>query len=300
MTNEKWRNMTAGDKVFTAITWILGALIMLVIVYPLYYVIIASISDPDKVMSGSVWIVPVKPTLEGYVYLFTETNIWTGYKNTLIYSFGGTALSMLLTIPAGYALSRPDFKGRRPIMLYFLFTMYFSGGLIPTYLLVTNTLRLDNTVWAMILPFSLSVYNVIIVRSFFESSLPKDLWEAAQLDGCSNTRFLLTIAIPLSKAVISVILLYYLVGKWNEYFNALMYLRDAKLSPLQLILRDILLLNEAMANSVTGSSGVNASMRRATLVKYTSAIIGTIPMLILYPFIQKYFEKGVMIGAVKG
>lgn len=162
-------------------------------------------------------------------------------------------------------------------MLFFLFTMYFGGGLIPTYLVITDTLNMSNTIWAMIIPFCLNVYNMIIVRSYFESSLPADLWEAAQLDGCSNTRFLLSVALPLSKAVISVVMLYYLVGKWNEYFNAMMYLRDEEMYPLQMILRDILLLNESMANSMTGGEGFDASLRRATLVKYTSAIVGTLP-----------------------
>lgn len=300
MRQEKLRNMSRGDAAFTVLTWILGALILLIIIYPLWYVVISSFSDPDLVLNGKVWIVPLRPTLEGYQYLLGDAAIWLGYRNTIIYAVGGTTLSMLVTVPAAYALSRRDFKARRPLMLFFLFTMYFSGGLIPTYLLISNTLGMSNTVWVMIIPFCLNVYNMIIVRSFFESSLPQDLWEAAQLDGCSNTRFLVSIAIPLSKAVISVVMLYYLVGKWNEYFNAMMYLRDAKLSPLQLILRDILLLNETMANSTTGGEGFDASLRRATLVKYGSAIVGTLPMLILYPFIQKYFEKGVMLGAVKG
>ena len=300
MSDTKLRNMSRSDAVFTVVTWILGVIILALIIYPLYYVVICSISDPDLVLNGKVWIAPRGITLEGYGYLLNNQEIWTGYGNTLIYATLGTILSMLVTIPAGYALSRKDFKARRPLMLFFLFTMYFSGGLIPTYLLISNTLQMANTRWVMIIPFCLNVYNMIIVRSYFESSLPADLWEAAQLDGCSNTRYLLSIAIPLSKAVISVVMLYYLVGKWNEYFNAMMYLRDATLQPLQMVLRNLLLLNESMANSMTGGEGFDATLRRATLVKYTSAIVGTVPMLILYPFLQKYFEKGVMIGAIKG
>ena len=300
MANERIRNMSRGDTMFTLFTWFMGALILLMILYPLYYVIICSVSDPDAVLNGEVWFYPVGLTGEGYDYLLGDWRIWSGYKNTLIYALGGTLLSMLVTVPAGYALSRKDFKARRPLMLFFLFTMYFGGGLIPTYLVITDTLNMSNTIWAMIIPFCLNVYNMIIVRSYFESSLPADLWEAAQLDGCSNTRFLISVALPLSKAVISVVMLYSLVGKWNEYFNAMMYLRDEEMYPLQMILRDILLLNESMANSMTGGEGFDASLRRATLVKYTSAIVGTLPMMILYPFLQKYFEKGVMIGAVKG
>lgn len=300
MKHEKLRNMSRVDAVFTVCTWILGGLILAAIIYPLYYVVICSISDPDLVLNGKIWIFPLRLTSEGYTYLLNDQKIWIGYRNTIIYTIGGTMLSMLVTVPAAFALSRKDFKARRLLMLYFLFTMYFSGGLIPTYLLIANTLNIDNTVWVMIVPFCLNVYNMIIVRSYFESSLPADLWEAAQLDGCSNTRFLIGIAIPLSRAVLSVVMLYYVVGKWNEYFNGMMYLRDAELAPLQLVLRDILLLNETMANSNTGGEGFDASLRRATLVKYTSAIVGTLPMMILYPFLQKYFEKGVMIGAVKG
>lgn len=300
MKNEQLRSMSLSDAIFTVTTWILGALILAIILYPLYYVIIASISDPDLVLNGQVFLVPLRITGEGYQYLLSDAKIWIGYKNTILYTLGGTTLSMLITIPAAYSLSRKDFKARRPLMLYFLFTMYFNGGLIPTYLLISNTLKINNTIWAMIIPFSLNVYNMIIVRSYFESSIPADLWEAAQLDGCSNTRFLLSIVIPLSRAVLSVVMLYYIVGKWNEYFNAMMYLRDANFSPLQLVLRDILMLNETMANSTTGGEGFDASLRRATLVKYTSAIVGTLPMMLLYPFLQKYFEKGVMLGAVKG
>ena len=279
-----------------------GVLVLLCVVYPLYYVVIASISNPSLVMTGGVWLYPRQLTLDGFEALLSESKIWIGYRNTIFYSIAGTAISMLVTVPAAYALSRKDFKARRPLMLFFLFTMYFSGGLIPTYLLMSNTLHLTDTVWVMIVPFCLNVYNMIIVRSYFENSLPGDLWEAAQLDGCSNTRFLITIAIPLSMAVISVVMLYYLVANWNAYFNGLIYLRSDKLVPLQLVLRDILLMNEMMANSLStgGSVGLDSAMKRAYQIKFTSIIVGTLPMMILYPFLQKYFEKGVMIGAIKG
>lgn len=297
---EKIRNMTPKDAAFEIAIRIIGALILFLILYPLYYVVICSFSEPTKIITGQVWLLPVQPTLEGYRYLLAEDGIWTGYRNTLFYSLTGTALSLLTTIPAAYALSRKDFKPRKGVMIFFMITMYFGGGLIPTYLLVANTLHMDNTVWVMIVPFCVSVYNLIVVRTYFENSLPADLWEAAQLDGCSNTRYLLKIAIPLSKSVICVVMLYYIVGKWNEYFTALIYISDSKLVPLQLVLRNILIMNETASDAMTGGAGMAAVIRRATLVKYTSIIVGTLPMMILYPFIQKYFEKGVMIGAIKG
>lgn len=289
-----------SDRFFLLITRLTGVLVMFLILYPIYYVVIASFSDPSAVISGRVWLFPKGFSLEGYAYLLSEGRIWIGYRNTIFYTLAATALSLFLTVPAAYALSRRDFKARRPLMLFFLFTMYFSGGLIPTYLLVANILHMDNSVWVMVVPFSLNVYNMIIVRSYFESSIPEDLWEAAQLEGCTHARYLTTIAIPLSKAVLSVVMLYYIVGKWNEYFNAMIYLRNEQLVPLQLVLRDILIQNETTANSMSGGVNIGAVVRRVTLIKYTSIIIGTLPMMILYPFIQKYFEKGVMIGAVKG
>lgn len=300
--DKSFKHMSLGDKLFEILIIVVGVLVLLCVVYPLYYVIIASISNPSLVMTGGVWLYPRQLTLDGFEALLSESKIWIGYRNTIFYSIAGTALSMLVTVPAAYALSRKDFKARRPLMLFFLFTMYFSGGLIPTYLLVSNTLHMTDTVWVMIVPFCLNVYNMIIVRSYFENSLPGDLWEAAQLDGCSNTRFLITIAIPLSMAVVSVVMLYYLVANWNAYFNGLIYLRSDELVPLQLVLRDILLMNEMMANSLStgGSVGLDSAMKRAYQIKFTSIIVGTLPMMILYPFLQKYFEKGVMIGAIKG
>lgn len=297
-----FKYMKPADKAFEIVILIIGVLVLLCMIYPLYYVIIASISNPSLVMTGGVWLYPRELTLSSFESLLSESKIWIGYRNTIFYSITATALSMLVTVPAAYSLSRKDFKARRPLMLFFLFTMYFSGGLIPTYLLISNTLHMTDTVWVMIVPFCLNVYNMIIVRSYFENSLPDDLWEAAQLDGCSHTRFLFTIALPLSMAVISVVMLYYLVANWNAYFNGLIYLRDEKLVPLQLVLRDILLMNEMMANSLStgGSAGLDGAMKRAYQIKFTSIIVGTLPMMILYPFLQKYFEKGVMIGAIKG
>lgn len=279
--------------------YLLGIILLLIVAYPLYFIVIASVSDPSMVMNGEVWLWPKKINLAGYEELFQVKRIWTGYRNTIIYAILGTAVSMLVTVPAAYALSIKELKARKLAMLYFMFTMFFNGGLIPTYLVVAQTLHMDNSFWVMIIPFCLNVYNMIIMRTFFESSLPQELWEAAQLDGCSHVYYLMKVALPLSKAVLSVIVLYYIVGKWNEYFTALIYIRNDKLVPLQIVLRDILIQNEAFTGAEMGAAGLEAS-KKANLIKYASIVVATLPMMILYPFLQKYFEKGVMIGAVKG
>lgn len=279
--------------------YFLGIILLLIVAYPLYFILIASVSDPSMVMNGEVWLWPKKINLVGYEELFKVNRIWVGYRNTIIYTIFGTAVSMLVTVPAAYALSVKNLKIRKSAMLYFMFTMFFNGGLIPTYLVVAQTLHLDNSFWVMIIPFCLNVYNMIIMRTFFESSLPQELWEAAQLDGCSHVYYLIRVVLPLSKAVLSVIVLYYVVGKWNEYFTALIYIRNDNLVPLQIVLRDILIQNEAFTGAEMGAAGLEAS-KKANLIKYASIVVATLPMMILYPFLQKYFEKGVMIGAIKG
>lgn len=279
--------------------YLIGVLIFLVVAYPLYFIIIASISDPGMVMNGEVWLIPKKINLSGYQELFKVNDIWIGYRNTVFYTIAGTSVSMIVTVPAAYALSRRNFKARRPVMLYFMLTMFFNGGLIPTYLVISQMLHMDNSFWVMILPFCLNVYNMIIMRTFFENSLPDELWEAAQLDGCTHAYYLVKIVLPLSRAVLSVIVLYYAVAKWNEYFTALIYIRDKSLVPLQIVLRDILIQNEAFTGAQMGAAGLEAS-KKANLIKYASIVVATMPMMIIYPFLQKYFEKGVMIGAVKG
>ncbi|MDO4292370.1 MAG: carbohydrate ABC transporter permease [Eubacteriales bacterium] len=279
--------------------YVLGVFLLLIVAYPLYFIVIASVSDPGMVLNGEVWLFPKKLNLTGYEELFKVDRIWVGYRNTIFYAIAGTAISMLVTVPAAYATSIRSLKIRRPVMLYFMFTMFFNGGLIPTYLIISQKLHMDNSIWVMIIPFCLNVYNMIIMRTFFESSLPQELWEAAQLDGCSHAYYLVRVVMPLSKAVLSVIVLYYVVGKWNEYFMALIYIRDDSLVPLQIVLRDILIQNEALSGAEMGAAGMEAS-KKANLIKYASIVVATLPMMILYPFLQKYFEKGVMIGAVKG
>ena len=237
-------------------------------------------------------------TLDGYDELFRQKEVWIGYKNTILYTLLGTFFGLAVNISAAYSLSRKDLWGRKALMSLYVFTMFFSGGLIPIFLTVQKA-GFYNTFWVLIIPFSVSAYNIIVARTFFETSLPPDLFDAAQIDGCGNLRYFFTIALPLSKAVISVIALWTAVGQWNSYFNALIYIRDENLYPLQLIMRNILITNQNFAALGTGEAAMIA-MRRANLVRYSMIIVTTVPIMCVYPFIQKHFDQGVMIGAVKG
>lgn len=287
-----------ADRSFYILVFIVATLSLLLVAYPLYFIIIASFSDSTLVSQGQVLLYPKGFSLYGYQKIFENAQIWTGYRNTIFYSVAGTALNLAVTLPAAYVLSRKNFRPRRVIMALFVFTMFFGGGLVPTYMLVKD-LHLLNTPWIMIVMGALSVYNLIITRTFFESSIPDDLYEAATLDGCTHFRYFTTVVLPLSKAVIAVIMLYYLVGHWNDFFNPLLYLNKDSLQPLQIVLRNILLSNQAMAGQ-TGGGATGYAQRFADQIKFGVIIVSTVPVLCVYPFIQKYFEKGVMIGAVKG
>lgn len=287
-----------SDVVFNVVLYTVCALLLLIVLYPLWFIVIASLSDPSAVASGHVWVLPVGFTLDGYAELLKQTNVWVGYRNTIAYTLVGTLIALAVNIPAAYALSRKDLVGRKVLMGLYAFTMFFSGGLIPTFLTVQQ-FHLYNTFWVMVLPFSVSVYNIIVARTFFQNSLPGELWDAAQVDGCGNLRFFFTMALPLSKAVISVIALWTAVGQWNSYFNALIYIRDSNLHPLQLIMRNILITNQSFAALGTGEAAIIA-MRKANLVRYSMIIVSAVPIMCVYPFIQKYFDQGVMIGSVKG
>lgn len=286
------------DLLFDIVLYSICTVMLLLVLYPLWFIVIASFSDPSAVAGGHVWILPVGFTLDGYDELFKQPEVWSGYRNTIAYTVLGTIFGLVVNIPAAYALSRKDLWGRRALMGLYVFTMFFSGGMIPIFLTVQE-MGFYNSFWVMIIPFAVSAYNIIVARTFFETSLPPDLWDAAQIDGCGNLRFFFTMALPLSKAVISVIALWTAVGQWNGYFNALLYLRDAELHPLQLIMRNILITNQVFAAMGTGEAAMIA-MRRANLVRYSMIIIATVPIMCVYPFIQKYFDQGVMIGAVKG
>jgi putative aldouronate transport system permease protein len=281
---------------------VLCVFIFFVIVYPLYFVIIASFSNAVDVNAGRVVFLPSKPSLYGYGKIFEDTRIWTGYKNTLLYTFLGTIVNVAFTLPAAYVLSRKRFAPRKIIMALFVFTMFFNGGMIPTYMLIRD-LKLTNTIWVMVIPFCVNVYNLIITRTFMETSIPEELYEAAVMDGCSHFRYFIMVILPLSKAVISVIGLYYLVGHWNDFFNALLYLNRDNLQPLQVVLRNILLSNQVFMQGAGSGAGFGTSgyaQQYADQIKYGVIIVSVLPVLCLYPFIQRYFEKGVMIGAIKG
>lgn len=293
-----------GDKLFLACNYLYVFLAFLIVFYPLVYMISASISDPKAVASGEMWLWPKGITLEGYKMVFRNTNIWIGYENTIIYTVVGTAINLFVTLPAAYALSRRDFVGRNFFMGMFMVTMFFSGGLIPTYLLVKE-LGMMNSMWAIVLPSAASIWNIIVSRTFFQSSIPKELQEAAQIDGCSNMRLFFRIILPLSLPIIAVMALFYGVGNWNSYFSALIYLNEAGKYPLQLVLRQILVLQEMGAQGggaidISSATAMNSKAEIAALVKYAVIIVATIPVIVIYPFLQRYFVQGVMIGSVKG
>jgi len=285
-----------SDRWFDYANYTLLSLLLLVVMYPLFFIVIASISDPNSVNLGRVWLLPEGVTFEGYEKIFQDDILWNGYKNTIAYMAVGTAINVAMTVTGAYPLSRKDMYGRGFFMFLITFTMFFSGGLIPTYLLVRD-LQLMNTMWALILPGAVSVWNLIITRTFFQFSIPDELREAAAMDGCSDFRFFLQIVLPLSKAIVAVQVLFYGVSHWNAYFSALIYLRDEEMYPLQLILRNILIQNEATELlNLNQESATNLS----ETIKYGVIIVASVPVLVLYPFLQKYFVKGVMIGSLKG
>ncbi|WP_426452822.1 carbohydrate ABC transporter permease [Paenibacillus sp. S-38] len=289
-----------NDLIFDVLNYFVLSVIALIVLYPLYFVFIASISNPTAVLNGEMWIWPKGITMEGYSRIIQEGSIWRGYQNTILYTSVGTAINVLLTVLAGYALSRKDLYGRSTIMVYLLITMFFSGGLIPTYLVIKK-LHLINTMWALILPKAVSLFNVIIARSFFQDTIPVELLEAAKMDGCSDVTFFAKIVLPLSKAIIAVLALFYAVGYWNSFFDALIYLGDERMYPLQLVLRNLLVIqNELASQFVTDVESAEVQQRVASLLKYGVIVIASLPLLVVYPFIQRYFVQGVMIGSVKG
>lgn len=290
------------DRIIDGIALAVSLLVLLVVLYPLLYVLSASFSDPNAITLGKVVLFPVSPTLEGYQRIFEYSKIWLGYRNSLFYTFFGTIINLLVTMPCAYALARPKLVGKGIFTVLFSITMFFSGGLIPSYLVV-RSLGILNTPWALLLPGACSMWNVVIARTYFQSSIPYELQEAACIDGCSNTRTFFSIVLPLSKPILAVLALYYAVGHWNSYFNALIYLNNDQLYPLQIFLRNILILEDMTDMMGADSETIEMLMRRIELkeaMKFGIIVLSSLPMLILYPFLQKYFVKGVMIGAIKG
>ena len=291
--NKELKKLTPTELLF----YIISVIIIILIAYPLWFVIIASFSNPIDITNGEVWFLPKKWDLGGYRELFKQRQIWTSYLNTIIYTFVGTFIALAVNIPAGYAMSRRDLVGRKWINIFYLIPMFVGGGLIPTYFIVKWFGLLDSF-WVMVLPFSVSTYNIIVAKTFFRSSLPESLWDAAQIDGCGTLRYFFQFALPLSKSVLAVIGLWTAVGLWNSWFNALIYLNKESLQPLQLLLRRILISNLSLLGAATGSMAQELR-RLSDMMKYAAIVISTLPIMCLYPFLQKYFNKGVMIGAIK-
>ena len=289
---------TRADRVFDVMNYVILTICLLLVAYPLNFVVIASISDPVDVNAGKVILYPVKATMDGYRRILEYDSFFSGYRNTLLYTGLGTLVNMLITVPAAYALSRKDLVGRNFFMMLITFTMIFSGGLMPTFLLVRG-LNLLDTIWAMVLPVAVSSWNLIVARTFFQQTIPDDLLEAAQLDGATNVQFFMKVVLPLSKSILAVLVLFYAVSHWNRYQEALFYLRTDSKRPLQLVLRSILFEN-SMNDMVDDAANLAAQMRLGELIKYGVIIASSLPLLILYPFLQRYFIQGVMIGAVKG
>lgn len=298
--NTKGRiSVSRGDRLLYVIVDLILIAVLIAVAYPIIYVISSSFSSRSAVGSGRVLFLPVEFSLDGYKLVFSYSSVWTGLRNSLFYTFFGTALNMILTVLAAYPLARPKFQGRNIYMAFFLATMIFSAGLIPKYILISG-LGLTNTPWVMILNGAISVYNMIIVRTFFRSSIPGELYEAAYIDGCSEFHCFWRIVMPLSKAVLSVVTLYYIVGHWNSYFNAMLYLRNPKLQPLQLVLRDILVSSKVDLTQIQDSELIANAAGMTDVLKYALIVVSSVPVCVIYPLVQKYFKKGVMIGSVKG
>lgn len=286
-----------ADRVFDVVNYLLLGIVAVCVLYPLYFIIIASFSDPVAINNGQVSLWPVGFNTTGYKKIFENTQIWRSYSNTIFYTVVGTAINIILTMMLAYPLSRKNFFARKVVLLFVMFTMYFQGGLIPTYLWM-NDLHLYNTPWVMVLLPAVNVFNLIIAMNFLSNNIPDELYEAASIDGCSHIKFFLRIILPLSKTIIVVLILYYGVAHWNEFMNGLIYLRDQGLHPLQVTLRGILLQNQA--SGLGDVDSILEQQKAAELIKYGVIIVSTLPVLVIYPFLQKHFEKGVMVGSVKG
>lgn len=287
------------DKGIEILIYFILALVTAAVLYPLLFVMVASISSPEMVIRGEVWLWPKGLTMVGYERIFQNKEILSGYMNTIAYTLVGTAINLVMTVAAAYPLSRKDFYGRNVFTALILFTMFFSGGMIPSYLLVKK-LGMLNTFWALIIPSAVSVWNIVIMRTFFQNSIPNEIQESASMDGCSNMQTLLRIVLPLSAPILAVMVLFYSVGHWNAYFNALIYLTDRAKYPLQLILREILVQGQMQEMVDVSDSTLAKSVMDAEAIKYAAVIVANLPVLLLYPFLQKYFVKGIMVGAIKG
>lgn len=302
MTTAKRKKATSGlsDKTSDIILVLIVLAIVILVVYPLYYELVASVSNPYDVYAGKTFLTPSGFTLDGYKAVFADPNIVTGYRNSIIYTVIGTVFSVVMLYLTAYPLSIKTLPGRKGLSIFFLITMYFGGGLIPTYLIVKQT-GLINSIWSLFLPGGVAVGNMIIVRNYFENSIPKEMLEAAEIDGASYWQIFTKIIVPLSKPIMAVMVVYSMVAYWNDWFTALIYLPGQEKAPLPLVLRNVLIKSSVSATQAATISGGYAELNKMTeLIKFSSIIVAALPMLIIYPFVQKYFEKGTMAGAVKG
>lgn len=292
-----------SNRIFDAVSFILMTLVLLITGYPLYFIIISSISDPLQVAAGKVYLYPLGFTLDGYAEVFRHQEVVRGFLNSLLITFVGTSINLFVTLPTGFALSRPKFFYKKFVTFFYLITMFVSGGIIPTYLIVRETGLLD-TIWALVIPGSLSVYNMFVARTFFKTNISMEIQEAAMLDGCNDFRFFTRIALPLSGSLIAILALYYGVAHWNSYFSSLLYIITPEKFPLQLVLRNILIDNSMQqTSSIMDRATLEAMERRRAVVelmKYSLIILSSLPVMVIYPLVQKHFVKGVMLGSVKG
>ncbi len=294
------KSIGVSDKVSDIVLVLITAIVVILVAYPLYYVLVASFSDPYAVYAGKTFLFPSQFSLKGYQAVFADPQILTGYSNSIKYTVIGTIFSVTLLYITAYPLSKKNLPGRKFFNLFFIITMYFGGGLIPTYLVVKNT-GLINNIWALFLPGGVGVGNMIIVRNYFQNSIPKELIEASEIDGCSHLRTFKEVIIPLSMPIMAVMVVFSMVAYWNDWFTALIYLTGADKAPLPLVLRNILIKSSTSAQQNSTISGGYAELNRVTeMIKFASIIVAAAPMLIVYPFVQKYFEQGMMAGAVKG
>ena len=299
---KKKENQLSGfsERTSDVVLVVISLIIAFVVAYPLYYVLIASVSNPYDVYAGKTFLLPSGFTLEGYKAVFADKNLLTGFINSVIYTVIGTVFSVVMIYLTAYPLSIKELPGRKALSLFFIFTMYFSGGLIPTYLIVKQ-FGLINNIWALFLPGGVAVGNMIIVRNYFENSIPKELLEAARIDGASEWTIFHTVVVPLSKPIMAVMVVYSMVAYWNDWFTALIYLPGQEKAPLPLVLRNVLIKSSVAASQASTISGGYAELNRLTeMIKFSSIIVAAAPMLLIFPFVQKYFEKGMMAGAVKG
>ena len=297
--SRKKNRTSTGDRIFYAIVGVVMFILTLIVLYPIVYIVSASFSSADAVQAGEVWVWPVDFSLEAYKAVFKYQDWWLGYRNTIFYVVVGTVLNVAIEMVCAYPLARKNLWGRNVISFMFSFTMLFGGGMIPGYILI-KSLGMLNTPWVMLIPGIMSVYNVIVARTFIQNNIPNELLEASQIDGCTDFQFFFRVVLPLSKAIMAVLTLWHAVGHWNSYFSAFLYLTDKNLYPLQIFLKEILVQNQVNSELVVDVSGTLAAQNIKELLKYAVIVVSTVPLFAFYPFIQKYFVKGVTIGSVKG